>query len=99
MYQLMEPVVKVQCRKQDVALVKVAMAEAKDLYLKNMSKKVEVSVDESEYLPENSAGGVVLSVMDGRIKCTNTLETRLELLGEKVLLKFKHVVYLFADAP
>lgn len=84
MYQLMDSTVKVQCRKQDVSLVKAALAEAQQLYLQNMKRPVNGSIDDTEFLPENSAGGVVLSVMDGRIKCTNTLETRLELVGEKV---------------
>lgn len=31
-----------------------------------------------------SAGGVLLSALEERIKCSNTLESRLELLSEKV---------------
>ena len=32
----------------------------------------------------HSSGGVELLVKDGKIKCTNTLESRLELLGTQV---------------
>ena len=34
----------------------------------------------------HSSGGVELLVKDGKIKCTNTLESRLELLGTQVYI-------------
>ena len=44
-----------------------------------------VTVDESEDLPADSAGGVKLSGAGGRVKVNNTLDERLGLLEDKML--------------
>ena len=83
----MESIVILKCRQKDVGLVKVAAQDARSIYEKKIKTQVNIIIDEtSGYLPDSGCGGVILSVMDGRIKLVNTLENRLELLGEKVCI-------------
>ena len=65
-----------------------AMNEAKAAFEKSASASITIVIDETNPLPDNCAGGVVLSVLDGRIRSANTLENRLELLSEKVFPNF-----------
>jgi V-type H+-transporting ATPase subunit E len=80
----MEKDVTIQCRKVDTPLVTKAMAAAKAEFDQATGASVTLKIDEANPLPETCTGGVVLSVMDGRIRSENTFESRLELLGEKV---------------
>lgn len=76
-----------QCRACDIELVRDACVEVKAIYEKEMkgTESVEFVIDEAECLEKESPGGVVLSVMEGRIRAKNTLDERLELLGEAML--------------
>jgi len=40
-----------------------------------------------------SAGGVELAIPDGRIKCVNTLESRLELLQQDMLPEIRTLLF------
>lgn len=73
-----------RCRQKDTQLVNLASSQAKQIYETTLKSLVTIKIDDTAYLPEASDGGVILSVLDGRIKLVNTLENRLELLGEKV---------------
>ncbi|TPX66044.1 hypothetical protein SpCBS45565_g04720 [Spizellomyces sp. 'palustris'] len=91
LYQLMEREVTVNCRQQDVDLVKEAIDQAKQAYEKEVGSSPHVVIDDANPLPEKSAGGVVVSAHEGRIRVSNTLETRLELLAEQVCSKISDV--------
>ncbi|KAI9101204.1 ATPase, V1/A1 complex, subunit E [Phlyctochytrium arcticum] len=84
-YMLMEPKITVNCRKVDVEAVKQAIEHAKPIYAKEGGINAQVTIDGENPLPEKSAGGVVISAHDGRIRVNNTLETRLDLLAEQML--------------
>lgn len=58
LYQLLEPRMIVQCRKQDFPLVKVAVQKAIPMYKIATKKDVDVQTDQETYLPE-----------DGELKC------------------------------
>jgi len=86
---LLEPEVAVQCRKEDIALVKSVLDEAQKRYTaeiksqaNGVSKTVKFSVNESQPLV-GKIGGVVLQTNGGAIRVDNTLDTRLNLLVEK----------------
>ncbi|EGF80473.1 hypothetical protein BATDEDRAFT_35129 [Batrachochytrium dendrobatidis JAM81] len=93
MFQLMEAKVTVNCRTIDVSLVKSAIESAKTEYTKQLKIPVEITIDEANPLPESSHGGVTLSAVGGRIKCSNTLESRLELLQEQMLPEIRVVLF------
>ena len=78
--------------------MKKAAKKAEDRY-KEMSGR-ETTIDFEATLNDDSAGGVIGSTMQGRIKVDNTLGERLKILEEKVgwnvSLQVEHV--LTADA-
>ncbi|KAJ1560118.1 V-ATPase V1 sector subunit E, partial [Nowakowskiella sp. JEL0078] len=82
LYKLMDSVVVIQGRKKDTSLLKIAISDATKLYQDTVKQAVEVNLNENQPLPESSAGGVIISSLEGRIRVDNTLETRLELIGE-----------------
>ncbi|CAG8017017.1 unnamed protein product [Penicillium salamii] len=80
LYYLNEEKVAVRSRKADVDIVKKAIEEAAKEYKENVGSEVTVTVDESEPLPEGSAGGVVIIGGEGKITINNSFEERLRLL-------------------
>ncbi|KAJ3331850.1 V-ATPase V1 sector subunit E [Blyttiomyces sp. JEL0837] len=96
-YQLMEAKVEIQCRKQDEALVEKAMAAAKTAYVAAAKRDINVSIDKANPLPDASAGGVIVSANDGRVRVNNTLENRLELLSDAMLPDIR--IMLFGLSP
>ncbi|KAJ2999707.1 V-ATPase V1 sector subunit E, partial [Thoreauomyces humboldtii] len=81
-YQLMEKEVKVNCRAKDVDAVRKAVEQANEVYGKEFGYKVNAVIDEANPLPEAGAGGVVVGAHEGRIRVSNTMESRLDLLSE-----------------
>lgn len=86
LYALVENKVSIRCRKKDTEVVKKAIEGAKKEYSENLKgREVEVTVDEKENLPEESAGGVVIFNGTGKIEINNTFEERLKLLETDAL--------------
>jgi len=96
---LLEDSVTLQCRKEDLAIVRKELPEAIKLFQDTMFKSagvrptVEVAVDDKEFLPPapvpgkegaSSTGGVLLSARNGQILCRNTLDHRLTLAFESL---------------
>ncbi|EMF17809.1 ATPase, V1/A1 complex, subunit E [Sphaerulina musiva SO2202] len=75
-----EKKVTLRCRKKDDDVVKKAAEKAKEEFKKSMKNDVEISVDDKERVPENSAGGVIILNSTGKIDINNTFEERLHLL-------------------
>jgi V-type H+-transporting ATPase subunit E len=79
---LMSPTLTLEHRPKDKDLIKKSIETAKKEYKEISGRDVEVDTDAS--LPDDSAGGVVGSTMNGKIKVDNTLDERLKILQEKV---------------
>nr|OQO25575.1 hypothetical protein B0A51_07539 [Rachicladosporium sp. CCFEE 5018] len=93
-YALGEEKISVRCRKGDVELVKKASKEAEGQYKKGMKgKEVKVHVDEKEFVPEGSAGGVIILNGTGKIDINNTLEERLKLLETDALPSIRTTLF------
>lgn len=45
---------------------------------------VKVTIDKEHYLPADSAGGVDIFTVGGKIRVSSTLESRLELISNQV---------------
>jgi V-type H+-transporting ATPase subunit E len=82
---LLEKKVSIKVRKQDLDIAKKATKTAAQEFEEKTQFPVEVSVDESDFLNEDLAGGVVLTNGSGKIEVDNTLEERLKLLSEESL--------------
>jgi len=97
----------VQCRKEDLALVKAQMPAAIKLYqdfiAENTSVVPKVSVDISnDFLPPapqkgkkglSCCGGVVLSARNGSIVCRNTLDSRLDLCFDQLIPQIRGMLF------
>jgi len=92
-YQLLEEDLKVQCRKKDADLVKSLIPEVTADAQKKLKLNVKLTLDESEFLTEESLGGVVLLCQNDRIKCMNSLKNRLDGLAEMMLPQIRTMLY------
>lgn len=83
--KLYESDVEIYCRKSDITLVEEVVDAASKQYTELFKKEAHVDVscnisvnkDEARCLPASGAGGVVLTALNGKIVCDNTLKTRL----------------------
>jgi len=91
--QLMEPNVLLRCREADYQLVENVTPRSVESY-ETMSKlKCSVTVDTTNWLPANTCGGVELSVRNSRIKISNTLEARLDMLSQQMLPEVRTMLF------
>eukprot|EP00339_Tiarina_fusa_P016114 CAMPEP_0117042102 /NCGR_PEP_ID=MMETSP0472-20121206/29348_1 /TAXON_ID=693140 ORGANISM="Tiarina fusus, Strain LIS" /NCGR_SAMPLE_ID=MMETSP0472 /ASSEMBLY_ACC=CAM_ASM_000603 /LENGTH=222 /DNA_ID=CAMNT_0004753267 /DNA_START=89 /DNA_END=757 /DNA_ORIENTATION=+ len=89
------------CRGEDVATVTgildAAVAEYVDLMKRESSVTltpvVSLNTDRSKDLPESSYGGVLLTAANGRIKCDNTMSSRLTLVYEELLPSIRAILF------
>eukprot|EP01125_Pyxidicula_operculata_P012587 TRINITY_DN4139_c0_g1_i4.p2 TRINITY_DN4139_c0_g1~~TRINITY_DN4139_c0_g1_i4.p2 ORF type:complete len:245 (+),score=59.69 TRINITY_DN4139_c0_g1_i4:44-736(+) len=102
--KLREHTVEVQCRTEDVALTKEAIKDAIVEYEKHTGVKPTINLSEKHHLPpapENAgpkalttcAGGVVLSALNGRIICNNTLDVRLQYAYEAAVPEIRNKLF------
>ncbi|PJF19521.1 ATPase, V1/A1 complex, subunit E domain-containing protein [Paramicrosporidium saccamoebae] len=95
LFRLASDKVTVMCRQQDEALVEKAIMNATKEYSKATGTRCAVSMD-SQHLGD-CAGGVIATSLGGKVKCDNTLETRLEQTFELMLPDLR--VRLFGPSP
>ena len=84
MLELMDSNVEVECKRSESQLIASIVETAKHEYEEKTGLKVDVSIS-SRHLDESCSGGLVATSFNGKIRCDNTLETRLRLLSEKML--------------
>ncbi|GBB90403.1 hypothetical protein RclHR1_17350005 [Rhizophagus clarus] len=97
LYQLMDDQVKAIVRKNDIELANSAIEAATKSYKETTKRDVNVELDKENNLPDDSAGGVILTSHFGRIRVNNTLEERLTLAQEELLPEIR--VLLFGHSP
>ncbi|CAG8701960.1 4344_t:CDS:2, partial [Cetraspora pellucida] len=81
LYQLMDENVTITVKKSELDLAQNAIKIATKTYTDSTRLPVSIVIDDS--LPEESAGGVILSSHFGRIRINNTLGERLSLAQEE----------------
>ncbi|VDD83833.1 unnamed protein product, partial [Mesocestoides corti] len=91
--QLVEPEATIKCREEDYDLVKslvpASVAEVKRL----AGIDCEVKIDNANFLPKDSCGGVEVSVRQGRICVNNTLDARLDQVAEKMMPQIREKLF------
>ncbi|KAI8604628.1 ATPase, V1/A1 complex, subunit E [Dissophora ornata] len=95
-FRLLETEVTVQLRKGDKATIEKLLPEVKRRYLEATKENINIVLLD-EYLPTDSAGGVIVAGNGGRTKCNNTLEARLAILEEDMLPDVRNM--LFGQSP
>nr|KAF6451695.1 ATPase H+ transporting V1 subunit E1 [Molossus molossus] len=93
LYQLLEPRMIVCCRKQDFPLVKAAVQKAIPMYKIATKRDVDVQIDQETYLPDEIAGGVEIYNGDRKIKVSNTLESRLDLIAQQMMPEVRGALF------
>lgn len=89
------------CRKEDVATVTSIVPKAVAEYVEIMQResgvklnpKVTVNSNRSQDLPDSTHGGVVLTAVQGKLVCDNTLQSRLELVYEELLPSIRAILF------
>jgi V-type H+-transporting ATPase subunit E len=93
--------VTVFCRGEDVAtLEKILPAVVKE-YVDIMKResnvtlkpKLTLNTDRSKDLTENTYGGVLLTALNGKIVCDNTMASRLHLVYEELLPSIRAILF------
>ncbi|KAK2832501.1 hypothetical protein Q7C36_015963 [Tachysurus vachellii] len=92
-YQLLEPKVVIRCRKQDLAMVQAAVQKNIPIYKAAVKCNLEVRIDQDNFLPSDISGGIELYNADGKIKVSNTLESRLDLLAQQMMPEIRVVLF------
>jgi len=91
--QLLEASVLVRVREADQSIVDgildVAAAKYKDI----TGKEVILKVDTESFLPADMTGGVELQAQKGRIKISNTLEARLDLIAQQLVPEVRGALF------
>ncbi|XP_059672864.1 V-type proton ATPase subunit E 1 isoform X4 [Gavia stellata] len=92
-YQLLEPRIVVRCRKQDLPMVKTAVQKSIPIYKNATKRDVDVHIDQDSFLAEEIAGGVEIYNSDGKIKVSNTLESRLDLVAQQMMPEIRVALF------
>lgn len=85
LYALLEDEVTLKVREADVSLAKEAAETAASKFEEKAKFAVKVTINESDYLSSELAGGVVAVNKSGKIEVDNTLEERLKILSQEAL--------------
>uniref|UniRef100_A0A8D0CVE7 ATPase H+ transporting V1 subunit E1a n=1 Tax=Sander lucioperca TaxID=283035 RepID=A0A8D0CVE7_SANLU len=97
-YQLLEPKVTIRCRQQDVEMVQVRLInKIIPIYKEAVKRNIVVKIDLERFLPSGICGGVEVYNDNGKIKVSNTLENRLELIAQQMMPEIR--VDLFGANP
>ncbi|OAA61825.1 ATP synthase subunit [Niveomyces insectorum RCEF 264] len=93
-YAMQEPALRLRARAADAAVVQAAARAAATAYTKQTgAPSLELTVDEVQTLPADSAGGVIVVGGNGKIEIDNTLETRLALLEHSALPALRETLF------
>jgi len=83
--QILEANVIVRCRQADVPLVEDVLPACVQTVKEKTGKDVNIKIDPDNYLSPTAGGGVELLAQKGRIKISNTLETRLDMIARQMV--------------
>lgn len=93
--------VLVYCRSEDVATVTkilpAAVAEYVDILKREsgvtLKPHVTINTDRSKDLKEDTYGGILLTALNGKIHCDNTMASRLHLVYEELLPSIRAILF------
>ncbi|KAK4947895.1 V-ATPase V1 sector subunit E [Elasticomyces elasticus] len=93
LYMLCESKVAVRCKQADKEKVESAAKKAAEEYKEKVGSDVEPVIDEKNWLPEESAGGVYVVGGGGKIELNNTLEERLRMCETDALPSIRATLF------
>ncbi|XP_071636819.1 V-type proton ATPase subunit E [Temnothorax longispinosus] len=93
LYQLTEANITLRVRQVDVPLVESLIDGIQQQYKQKTKKDIILKIDTDNFLSPESCGGVELLAARGRIKISNTLETRLELIAQQLVPEIRSALF------
>ncbi|XP_074655418.1 V-type proton ATPase subunit E-like [Tubulanus polymorphus] len=91
--KLGEDEVSVQCRQEDLNIVRDCLPAAINKCKELIKKDVKASMDTENFLGSETSGGVILLANKGKIKVVNTLDKRLELMSGQMLPEIRNSLF------
>uniref|UniRef100_A0A8C8C6Y6 Uncharacterized protein n=1 Tax=Oncorhynchus tshawytscha TaxID=74940 RepID=A0A8C8C6Y6_ONCTS len=89
-YQLLETKVTIRCRKQDL---QAAIQKTIPVYKAAVKNNIEVRIDQDNFLSPDISGGIEIYNADGKIKVSNTLESRLDLMAQQMMPEIRVALF------
>jgi V-type H+-transporting ATPase subunit E len=91
----------IYCRKEDAATVKKALPEAVKEYVEIMKREssvtlkpnVTMNTQADKDLVESTHGGILMTALNGKIVCDNTMSSRLTLVYEELLPSIRAILF------
>lgn len=80
-------------REVDQSTVQGLLQGLAKAYKDTTGKDVNVKVDTESFLPPDITGGVELQAQKGRIKISNTLEARLDLIAQQLIPEIRGALF------
>ena len=112
MIRLLEPELLLKCRREDLQMVKEMLNECQQQFQDIMFREATVNSEitystklnlvETEFMSVEQGGecgGIVLTSMDKRIVCNNTLKFRLDLCFEELLPNIRRLLFPVKKSP
>eukprot|EP00536_Pseudo-nitzschia_multiseries_P003928 jgi/Psemu1/302237/fgenesh1_kg.63_\ len=92
---------EIYCRKEDADTINKVLPDAVKEYVEIMkresgitlSPKVSMNSDSAKDLPDSTHGGIVMTALNGKIVCDNTMSARLELVYEELLPSIRAILF------
>jgi len=91
--QMLEKEVMLRCRQADVELVEQLLPSCQDELTKMWGGKTRVIIDKDHYLVPDSAGGVEVLTVGGKIRVSSTLESRLDLIAGQMIPEIRSTLF------
>ena len=91
----------IYCRKEDTATVKKILPAAVKEYVALMKSEagvtltpnVTMNADSAKDLAESTHGGILMTALNGKIVCDNTMSSRLQLVYEELLPSIRAILF------
>ncbi|KMQ93580.1 v-type proton atpase subunit e-like isoform 2 protein [Lasius niger] len=90
---LTEANVTLRIRQVDIPLVESLLDTVQQEFKQKTKKDVLLKIDSDNFLSSGSCGGVELLASRGRIKISNTLESRLELIAQQLVPEIRTALF------
>jgi len=91
----------IYCRKEDKPTVQKVLAAAEAEYIEIMKRESSVTLkpnitmntEEDKDLVESTHGGILMTALNGKIVCDNTMSSRLQLVYEELLPSIRAILF------
>ncbi|KAF7273329.1 V-type proton ATPase subunit Vha26 [Rhynchophorus ferrugineus] len=93
LYQLFEDRILLRVRPQDRELVKSVLPTVATKYKDVTGKEVNLVIDDEVQLSQETTGGIELYAHHNKIKISNTMEARLDLISQQLIPQIRNALF------